>query len=70
MTRQNGNTSAAPAAAPQRVERSSRPERSERPSAAPTATTAAPGNNKGDGRSAAARAMDEFTTDPSTAAGK
>ncbi len=58
MTRQNGATSAAPApaAAPQRTERTGRPERTER--------TERPAPD----RSAASRAMDEFTEQP--AAGK
>jgi len=58
VTRQNGATSAAPApaAAPQRTERTGRPERTER--------TERPAPD----RSAASRAMDEFTEQP--AAGK
>jgi hypothetical protein len=67
MTRQNAAPAAAPA--PQRTERSSRPERSERPSAGAASGVTQAANNR-DARSAAARAMDEFTTDPSSAAGK
>ncbi len=59
MTRQNG---AAPAAAPapQRTERTSRPERTERPSAGASSSAGGAGE-----RSAASRAMDEFTEQPS-----
>ena len=58
MNTRANTTSAAP---PQRTERSNRPERTERP----TASAATSGGTGGRG-DAATRAMEEFTTDPSS----